>query len=439
MAREETFGPVAPLFRFKTEEDVIAMANDTPFGLAAYFYARDVGRVWRVAEALECGIIGINEGIISNEVAPFGGFKQIRPRPRGLPPRRRGVPGDQVPADGRAVRKSSLSPRLTDLSLARTGRGEGMRVGGGHEIRRRWWRTGSSRPPSGPWHRRGRHDARPRHRLDGGQVRRPGGTARQGRPEGQVRADLGGDARAGRAARHSADHARRDAVPRPHGRRRRRDRRPAAPHQGRRRRAAAREDRGHRLASAWSSSPMPPSSWPRSASSRSPSRWSASGSPPRATWSRCWPPTPAARATSSCGLGADGQPFVTDSGNVILDCAFGPIADPEALDEALKLRPRRGRERPVPRHRRCGHHRRPRRRRRARARHRHQTRAEPRQPRQQEGDQPMPYRALASSWRPCSRSSLVPTPVARPGARSRPARSGQGDDGDRASTSSSSR
>jgi len=76
VAREETFGPVAPLFKFKTEEDVIAQANDTPFGLAAYFYSRDIGRVWRVAEAIECGIIGINEGIISNEVAPFGGFKQ---------------------------------------------------------------------------------------------------------------------------------------------------------------------------------------------------------------------------------------------------------------------------------------------------------------------------------------------------------------------------
>jgi succinate-semialdehyde dehydrogenase/glutarate-semialdehyde dehydrogenase len=76
VAREETFGPVAPLFKFKTEEDVIAQANDTPFGLAAYFYARDLGRVWRVAEALECGIVGINEGLISNEVAPFGGYKQ---------------------------------------------------------------------------------------------------------------------------------------------------------------------------------------------------------------------------------------------------------------------------------------------------------------------------------------------------------------------------
>jgi succinate-semialdehyde dehydrogenase/glutarate-semialdehyde dehydrogenase len=76
IAREETFGPVAPLFKFRSEEDVIGMANDTPFGLAAYFYARDIGRVWRIAEALECGIIGINEGIISNEVAPFGGVKE---------------------------------------------------------------------------------------------------------------------------------------------------------------------------------------------------------------------------------------------------------------------------------------------------------------------------------------------------------------------------
>ena len=73
--RDETFGPVAPLFRFKTEAEAIAMANDTPFGLAAYFYARDVGRIFRVAEALEYGMVGINEGIISTEVAPFGGMK----------------------------------------------------------------------------------------------------------------------------------------------------------------------------------------------------------------------------------------------------------------------------------------------------------------------------------------------------------------------------
>jgi len=74
--REETFGPVAPLFRFKTEEEAIRLANDTEFGLAAYFYSRDLGRVFRVAEALEYGIIGINEGIISTEVAPFGGMKE---------------------------------------------------------------------------------------------------------------------------------------------------------------------------------------------------------------------------------------------------------------------------------------------------------------------------------------------------------------------------
>jgi succinate-semialdehyde dehydrogenase/glutarate-semialdehyde dehydrogenase len=76
VAREETFGPVAPLFRFKTDAEAIALANDTEFGLAAYFYGRDVGRIWRAAEALEYGIVGINTGIISTEVAPFGGMKQ---------------------------------------------------------------------------------------------------------------------------------------------------------------------------------------------------------------------------------------------------------------------------------------------------------------------------------------------------------------------------
>lgn len=74
--REETFGPIAPLMKFQTEEEVIRLANSTEFGLAAYFYTRDVGRVWRVAEALETGIVGINEGIISTEVAPFGGVKE---------------------------------------------------------------------------------------------------------------------------------------------------------------------------------------------------------------------------------------------------------------------------------------------------------------------------------------------------------------------------
>ncbi len=76
IAKEETFGPVAPLFPFKTETEVIRMANDTEFGLASYFYSRDIGRVWRVMEALEYGIVGVNEGIISTEVAPFGGVKE---------------------------------------------------------------------------------------------------------------------------------------------------------------------------------------------------------------------------------------------------------------------------------------------------------------------------------------------------------------------------
>ena len=76
IAREEAFGPVAPLFRFKTEADAIHLANDTEFGLAAYFYGRDIARVWRVAEALEYGIVGINTGLISTEVAPFGGVKE---------------------------------------------------------------------------------------------------------------------------------------------------------------------------------------------------------------------------------------------------------------------------------------------------------------------------------------------------------------------------
>ena len=76
VTREETFGPVAPLFRFKDEAEAIRMSNDTEFGLASYFYGRDIGRIWRVAEALEYGIVGINTGLISTEVAPFGGVKQ---------------------------------------------------------------------------------------------------------------------------------------------------------------------------------------------------------------------------------------------------------------------------------------------------------------------------------------------------------------------------
>jgi succinate-semialdehyde dehydrogenase / glutarate-semialdehyde dehydrogenase len=76
VAKEETFAPLAPIIRFRDEAEVIAMANDSEFGLAGYFYARDMARIWRVAEALECGIVGVNSGLIANEAAPFGGFKQ---------------------------------------------------------------------------------------------------------------------------------------------------------------------------------------------------------------------------------------------------------------------------------------------------------------------------------------------------------------------------
>jgi len=76
VATEEIFGPLAPLFRFKTDDEAVALANNTEFGLASYFYSRDIGRVWRVAEGLETGMVGVNTGLISNEVAPFGGVKQ---------------------------------------------------------------------------------------------------------------------------------------------------------------------------------------------------------------------------------------------------------------------------------------------------------------------------------------------------------------------------
>ncbi|KVN25017.1 NAD-dependent succinate-semialdehyde dehydrogenase [Burkholderia pyrrocinia] len=76
VAKDETFGPLAPLFKFSSDDEVIQLANDTEFGLAAYFYSRDIGRVWKVAEALEYGMVGVNTGLISNEVAPFGGVKQ---------------------------------------------------------------------------------------------------------------------------------------------------------------------------------------------------------------------------------------------------------------------------------------------------------------------------------------------------------------------------
>jgi succinate-semialdehyde dehydrogenase/glutarate-semialdehyde dehydrogenase len=76
VAKEETFGPLASIFRFKDEAELLAAANDTEFGLAAYFYSRDIGRVWRIAEELETGMVGVNIGLMANEAVPFGGIKE---------------------------------------------------------------------------------------------------------------------------------------------------------------------------------------------------------------------------------------------------------------------------------------------------------------------------------------------------------------------------
>ncbi|MET4323768.1 succinate-semialdehyde dehydrogenase/glutarate-semialdehyde dehydrogenase [Bradyrhizobium sp. RT5a] len=102
VSQEETFGPLAPVIRFKDEADVIAMCNASPFGLASYFYSRDLGRVWRVAEALLSGMVGINTGLITTEVAPFGGVKESG-LGRGLPPRHGRICRDQIRDDGGAL------------------------------------------------------------------------------------------------------------------------------------------------------------------------------------------------------------------------------------------------------------------------------------------------------------------------------------------------
>ncbi len=133
--RDETFGPVAPLFRFETEAEAIELANDTQFGLAAYFYSRDVGRIFRVAEALEYGIIGINEGIISTEVAPVRRHEEQRPGPRGQQIRHRGLPRGQVPRPRRHRRLS----QAYDYDLFVIGGGSGgvrcARIAAGHGAR----------------------------------------------------------------------------------------------------------------------------------------------------------------------------------------------------------------------------------------------------------------------------------------------------------------
>ena len=108
VAHEETFGPLAPVFRFKDEAEVIAMCNNSPFGLASYFYSRDLGRVWRVAEALESGMVGVNTGLITTEVAPFGGVKESRPRPRRLASRHGRICRDQIRDDGGRVGRTRI-------------------------------------------------------------------------------------------------------------------------------------------------------------------------------------------------------------------------------------------------------------------------------------------------------------------------------------------
>ncbi len=121
MSQDETFGPVAGIRRFGDEEEGIRLANDTPYGLAAYFYSRDVGRVWRVGEGLDYGIVGVNTGFVSTEVAPFGGMKESGHRARGLEVRHRGLARDQVPGHGR-----NRQMRLADRVAIVTGGAQGI-------------------------------------------------------------------------------------------------------------------------------------------------------------------------------------------------------------------------------------------------------------------------------------------------------------------------
>ncbi len=165
VAREETFGPLAPLFRFRDEAEAIRMANDTEYGLACYFYTRDLGRTFRVAEALEYGMVGINEGIITTEVAPFGGVKESGLGREELVPGHRGLPQHQVPVRGRAgrltpapalsTRSRSAPPGAPQASPDPEGRA-GSRASPTHR-RARTGRVGGSTarwaPPRCPWRR----------------------------------------------------------------------------------------------------------------------------------------------------------------------------------------------------------------------------------------------------------------------------------------------
>ena len=109
-ATEETFGPFAPVFRFKTEQEAIDAANNTEFGLASYFYSRDIGRIYRVAEALEYGMVGINVGVMATEHVPFGGVKQSGLGREGSQPRHGRLRGDEVPLPGRHPQVIRIKP-----------------------------------------------------------------------------------------------------------------------------------------------------------------------------------------------------------------------------------------------------------------------------------------------------------------------------------------
>ena len=126
IAHEETFGPVAPLFRFETEEEVIAMANDSDVGLAGYFYARDLGRVFRVAEALEVGLLGVNDGVIATRGGALRRRQGERPGPRGQQVRDRGLSRAQVCQPGRHRRhplSNEGAPEQLDLFVIGGGSG----------------------------------------------------------------------------------------------------------------------------------------------------------------------------------------------------------------------------------------------------------------------------------------------------------------------------
>jgi succinate-semialdehyde dehydrogenase/glutarate-semialdehyde dehydrogenase len=165
LASEETFGPVAPLFRFETEEEVIAIANGTPFGLAAYFYTESIGRAWRVGEALEFGMVGLNAGAISTAVAPFGGVKQSGLGREGA---RAGIEEylELKPRHRAAVRRGVPVPRAEQLAILSADGAQSSHASHHEQL------GGASR--DGPHHDDGEPEAARAPRARGGPARRAG-------------------------------------------------------------------------------------------------------------------------------------------------------------------------------------------------------------------------------------------------------------------------